>query len=242
MILLLMVLSMFTPTNGQIQMESPTVTTDGRTEKVIIRKVEVTKDKRPRVTPRRISRPRPTPTPTPTLPPGQSHCGYIDIRDLPRICYEDLDPANPQNSIEDSVRRAVRTIGVPALTAKTQPATQALINIPTILYTNASAFTRDVTLLGQTTRIEATPIAYIWHHGDGTKQTTRTPGRAHPHRDVTHTYKQPKNQAKVRVDTVYRIRYRIAGGTWATLGNTLTITGPETELTIVEARPYLTKN
>lgn len=239
-LLLALSLSLNFPIVTFVAADSTIVDTNSTRKTVRIDTTSITKKPRPRKPRTRVS--RPTPIPTPTLPPGQSYCGFIDIRDLPRICYETLDPTSPRNTIENEIRRATRTIGVPALTARTQPTSKAIINIPTILYTTSTVFTRDVTLLGQTTRIEATPRSYVWHHGDGSKQTTRNPGRAHPHHDITHTYRQPQNTAKIRVDTVYQIRYRLADGTWATLSNTLTITGPETQLTIAEARPYLTKN
>lgn len=76
--------------------------------------------------------------------------------------------------------------------------------------------------------------------------TLITPGppngsQSHPARDITHTYTSPATGIKLRVDTTYTIRYRIGDGTWFTLADTLTITGPTTGLEVHEARPYLTK-
>ena len=176
--------------------------------------------------------------------PKPKYCSFIDVRELPRECPNTDDPTTPRRNnrdvIQTQVQTAVRTLKVPALTAVTQPGDQALINIPTILYTTPVPFTRDVTLLGQTIRIQADPAAYRWHHGDNTSQTTRTPGAPYPRKDVTHTYTKPQANTRVRVDTIYRIRYRLPDGTWQTVPDTLTITGPTTTITIHEARPYLT--
>ena len=177
--------------------------------------------------------------------PKPKYCSFIDVRELPRECPNTDEPTTPRrdntrDAIQTQVQTAVRTLKVPALTAVTQPGDQALINIPTILYTTPVPFTRDVTLLGQTIRIQADPAAYRWHHGDNTSQTTRTPGAPYPRKDVTHTYTKPQANTRVRVDTIYRIRYRLPDGTWQTVPDTLTITGPTTTITIHEARPYLT--
>ena len=184
-------------------------------------------------------------TPPPPPPVNTDFCGHIDALEVLRTCGTDEDVTTrrtARTTIETEIRRATRTIGVPALIAKTQPATSALINIPTIYYTHAATHTRDVTLLGQTIRIEATPASYTWHHGDGTKQATRNPGRPHPNKDITHTYTQPAASVNIRVDTTYRIRYRLPDGSWHSLPETLTPTGPTTTLSIHEARPYLTAN
>ena len=212
------------------------VDTDVWREKVKISVVEVKGKPRGRVG----SPSRPMPVPRVRDP---KICSYSDSQARINLCPkpEATREAN-RTSLETEVLRASRTLGLPALKAHTQPAKNALINIPTILYTNATPFTRDVTLLGQTIRIEATPTRYTWHHGDGTRQTTHSPGAKHPSHDVTHTYQKPKKHAPVRVDTTYQIRYRTPDGQWTTLADTLTITGPTTNLTINEARPYLTTN
>ena len=224
---------------GSMSYDSTAIDTDQKYEIMRITHTSRTRVKRPVYKPTRVHR-----TGTRVTRPKPKYCSFIDVRELPRECPNTDDPTTPRRNnrdvIQTQVQTAVRTLKVPALTAVTQPGDQALINIPTILYTTPVPFTRDVTLLGQTIRIQADPAAYRWHHGDNTSQTTRTPGAPYPRKDVTHTYTKPQANTRVRVDTIYRIRYRLPDGTWQTVPDTLTITGPTTTLTIHEARPYLT--
>lgn len=170
-------------------------------------------------------------------------CSYSDSRERLNLCSTPDPtprPSQGRSSLDSEVLRAVRTIGLPALTVNTQPVERVLINIPTVLYTEASVFVRDVSLLGQEVRIEATPVGFRWHHGDGTSQRTRSAGAQYPKHDVTHSYSKPANKVLLRVDVTYRIRFRNRDGQWETLSETLTIPGHATRLQVSEARPYLT--
>ncbi len=39
--------------------------------------------------------------------------------------------------------------------------------------------------------------------------------------DVTHRYREPADDVRPRVDVTYRVRYRVDGGAWQTIGQTL---------------------
>ena len=129
---------------------------------------------------------------------------------------------------------------MPALKVHIQPDGETLVNIDTIFYTNPTHLRRTVTLLGHEVRLDARPVSFTWVHGDGTQDSTARPGRPYPAKDVTHEYKQPGNDLRARVDTTYRVRYRVDGGGWAELGETLTAPGPTTSLDVDEAAPVLT--
>jgi hypothetical protein len=58
--------------------------------------------------------------------------------------------------------------------------------------------------------------------------------------DVTHRYRQPADDVHPRVDVTYRVRYRVDGGAWQTIGQTLQASGPAAELDVREAAPVLT--
>jgi len=137
------------------------------------------------------------------------------------------------------VLRAIRRIGLPALATHTQPADKTLVNFDTIFYTHATPFTRTITLLGQRVQITATPSSYTWHHGDGTTATTSTPGAPYPAKDVTYDYQHAHTTVATHVDTTYTARYRVRNGPWQTIPQTVTITGPATNLRIAEATPVL---
>lgn len=137
------------------------------------------------------------------------------------------------------VERAVRELGLPALTIQIQPGGQTLVNVPTIFHTQPADFRRTVTLLAQSVDVEATPTSYRWNHGDGTTATTTGPGRPYPNTDITHTYQRSAEALQPSVDVTYRVRYRINGGAWQDLSSTITATGPTATLRVTEAPPVL---
>ena len=141
--------------------------------------------------------------------------------------------------LREQVRIATRSIGIPGLRVQTRPQSEVLINIDTVLFAEAATFERTVTLLGQDVTVRAVPAAFVWHHGDGTTQTTRSPGKPNAKSDVKHMYRKPAEGLRLTVDTTWTIQYRVAGGSWQDLDETLTVTGPATTLATREARPYL---
>jgi hypothetical protein len=137
------------------------------------------------------------------------------------------------------VLNALRRIGLPALTAHTQPAGKTLVNFATIFYAEPQPFRRTVRLLGQRVDIVATPTGFTWHHGDGTSLTTTVAGRPYPATDITYDYRHAHVTVKTRVDVTYGARFRVNGGAWRTVNGTVTITGPAQPLRIAEAVPVL---
>ncbi len=137
------------------------------------------------------------------------------------------------------VLTALRTIGLPALTAHTQPRDKTLVNFATIFYAEPEPFTRTVTLLGQQVRLIATPATYTWHYGDGSTATTSTPGAKYPAKDVTHLYQDAHLTVQTSVDVTYTARFSVGGGPWQTIPGAVTIAGPAAPLRISEATPLL---
>lgn len=146
----------------------------------------------------------------------------------------------PELTVGD-IRRAVRQISMPRLTLTIQPGEATLVNVPTIFHTTPTTLRRSLTLLGQDVDVVARPTSYTWHHGDGTAQTTSSPGRPYPAKDVTHRYRDPDEYLTARVDTTYTVEYRVEGGDWTDLGAALTAAGPSTTLDVHEAAPVLVK-
>ena len=180
---------------------------------------------------------RPDTFPDPAQPVlEQMEC--LEERDAVRSCIASAiaatDPVLPAD-----VERAVRELGLPALTIQIQPGGQTLVNVPTIFHTQPADFRRTVTLLGQSVDVDATPASYRWNHGDGTTATTTGPGRPYPATDVTHTYQRSAEALQPSVDVTYRVRYRVNGGDWQDLSSTITATGPATTLRVTEAPPVL---
>lgn len=121
-----------------------------------------------------------------------------------------------------------------------QPArTEHLVNMPTIVYTDAAPqhFTTD--LLGYTFEVEATPTGYTWDFGDGTVLTTTSPGHPYPDHDVAHPYTRLGTYT-ITLTTTYTGRYRLAGDPdWTDVDGTATTTTSAPAITIVEARTRL---
>ncbi|MGA8988746.1 MAG: hypothetical protein WB461_12070 [Aeromicrobium sp.] len=137
--------------------------------------------------------------------------------------------------------KAVREIGLPSLAIHIQPREETLVNVPTILYTVPRAFDRSINLLGFAIDLTADPMSFHWVHGDGTTATTNRPGAPYPGMDVTHRYRVPAKSVHPRVDVTYRVRYRVDGGAWQTVGQTLQASGPASTLEVHEAAPVLTR-
>lgn len=151
-------------------------------------------------------------------------------------------PGDPDEAelTEGDIVRAVREIGLPSLEVQIQPGTSTLVNVATIFYTEPQQFNRTVTLLGFDIDLVATPVRYRWLHGDGTASTTARPGKPYPSTEVTHRYRQPAEAVNPRVDVTYRVRYRVDGGAWNTIDQTLVASGPTAALEVKEAAPVLT--
>lgn len=137
------------------------------------------------------------------------------------------------------VLNEIRRIGLPTLEALTQPEGKTLINFDTIFYTEARPFTATVRLLGRQVEVEARPSAYAWHHGDGEVTRTVVPGAPYPAKDVTYRYTDAGTTVRPRVDVTYTARFRVNGGAWQDIDETVTITGPEGTLRVAEAAPAL---
>lgn len=151
----------------------------------------------------------------------------------------DAQPAAAPQITEGDIRRAVSEIPMPSLQIEVQPGERTLVNIPTIFHTDPRTLRESVTLLGFDIDVEARPVRYTWRPGDGSSKTTTKPGRPYPSKDVTHTYRRVADIVRPRVDTTYSVRYRVDGGAWTPLGQTLTATGEPTSLEVEEAAPVL---
>jgi hypothetical protein len=135
---------------------------------------------------------------------------------------------------------AVRRVGLPPGDIHAPHLT--LVNLRTTFYTRPHRLDRVLSILGYTVDVEIHPIHYTWHWGDGTSQTTETPGRPYPSLEVTHTYRhatEPDHDLALSVDVTYTGRYRVDGTTWAANPQPITISGPPTALPVKQASAVL---
>lgn len=150
-------------------------------------------------------------------------------------------PGEPGGLTEGQILTAVREMGLPSLEINIQPGDETLVNLDTIFYARPQPFQRSVTLLGFQIDVVAAPVGYTWRHGDGTSHSTRKPGGAYPSKDVTWRYQETARNLRPSVDVTYGVRYRVDGGGWQNLSQTLQATGPASDLDVREAVPVLAK-
>ena len=80
---------------------------------------------------------------------------------------------------------------------------------------------------------------YVW--GDGTTTgPSRSDGGVWPTGDITHSY-SAAGTYQVRVDTTFTGDFRVNGGPWTQIPDTVTITGPTTTVTVHTAKAVLVR-
>jgi hypothetical protein len=168
---------------------------------------------------------------------GPSDEGWVP---LSAECRGDVPPGAPRPTLTPGdVLEAARRIGLPSLQVRVQPEDETLVNFATIFYAEPETFERTVTLLGFSVDVRAEPSSYRWVFGDGQVATTAEPGAPYPAKDVTHKYADAHVTVYPRVDVTYQVQYRVDGGAWQSLEETVTAQGPPTSLRIREATPVL---
>ncbi len=170
------------------------------------------------------------PTPDATWQPVLTECRLTD------------PPATvtPRPQVTDAlVLTEVRRLGLPRLTVEVQPDEATLVNFETIFYAEPLPWQRTVDLLGYTVDVQAEPTAYVWEFGDGQSLSTQNPGAPYPEKLVTHNYTDAGMSVTPRVDTAYAIRYRVDGGAWQSMSETVPAAGLPVDLRIREATAVL---
>lgn len=159
---------------------------------------------------------------------------------LGTVCLNTDDTAGLGVITPELVQREFQRLDWPSAPLVVEPpGGETLVNFETNFFTTLTdPESQSVTLLGQRVLIEANPVRYTWHFGDGTTETTTSPGRPFPHLVNTHTYGQP-DRVRIRVDVTYRGRYRVNGGDWTPIPATRTINGTPAALRVIEAVPQL---
>ncbi|WP_415090713.1 hypothetical protein [Nocardioides sp.] len=153
-------------------------------------------------------------------------------------CSEATDGADTGPGLND-ILRAFRSVPLPASVLQIQPPNgETLVNFETNFLTHADPFDTTLTLLGHRVDFRIKASSFHWHYGDGKEERTAKPGDVYPHLQVTHEYRR-KGQVAPSVDTTWSADYRIDNGPWATVPDTVTITGATQALTIRTATPVL---
>jgi hypothetical protein len=137
------------------------------------------------------------------------------------------------------VLSALRRVGLPEPTTNVQPRTKTLVNFDTIFYTEPQPVDLTLTILRQAVDIEARPTSFHWVFGDGGETTTASPGAPYPSKEIVHRYLDADVTVSPHVEAIYTARFRVNGGAWQDIGETVTSVGPPTHLRVVEGTPLL---
>ncbi|HWM00406.1 MAG TPA: hypothetical protein VNP20_23905 [Nocardioidaceae bacterium] len=137
------------------------------------------------------------------------------------------------------VLREVERMGLPSLRVQVQPEDKTLVNFRTNFYAEPEAFERQITLLGQTVDVRAEPTRFHWTFGDGGADATESAGSPYPGLEVTHAYSDAQVTVRPSVDVTYAAEFRVDGGPWQEIPQTVRIGGPPVPVRVVEATPVL---
>lgn len=183
----------------------------------------------------------------PETPPNYLFDLLQDGRDIGDVCL-DPDQASQFGEITPGlVLREFKNLDWPSAELVVQPkGNETLVNLKTLFYTTiAEPATQTITLLGHKVVIEASPASYIWH-SDQRAETWETNDPSRPIEDgddpadLNHYVYDAKGTVSPSVDVVYSGRYRVDGGDWQEIPETLTLSGEPVELAVLEATPVLT--
>lgn len=172
--------------------------------------------------------------------PGFEMDLYRDGQVYGEVCLSDTQADGLGVITPGLVLREFRRVEWPESPLTIQPpGLRTAVNFPTYYYTdNTTPSTRTVELLGQSVQIEATPTSYVYRFDGADAVETSSPGGPYPGGDVVHEYAY-QGTASPSLDTVYSGRYRVNGGRWIDIPETLTVAGDAVTLEIVEVRPTL---
>ena len=159
------------------------------------------------------------------------------------------EPCTPEQAARPSlpaqVLQAFRRVPLPEPQLSIQPPKgKTLVGLETIFSTRAEPFTRTLTLLGRRITLRIEPSSFLWHHGDGTSQTTDWSGKAwdrdEPEIDgyLTHVYEHT-GTVRPSVEVTWSAEFRVGGGAWQPVNGTVTRAGAPVPLQVLEGQPVL---
>ena len=90
-----------------------------------------------------------------------------------------------------------------------------------------------------TAGVTATATSYRWVFGDGSALTTESPGAPYPAKTVTHRYADAQVTMSPHVEVTYAAKFRVNGGGWQDIPDTITTVGPPTDVRVAEGDPLL---
>jgi len=167
----------------------------------------------------------------------------------PSVCVPaEQDPAPQVTGVR--MLEAFRSVPLPTPTlGMSPPDGVTLVNLPTIFYTRAEPFGRDVRVLGRRVHLEIAPVSYSWSVGQGGEFETSWPGSPYrrgvtpqddPDAYVTWAYGDAGATEAARVRVVWGATWSLDGRPMGRVPGTVEMTSPAATVTVKEAWPVLT--
>jgi hypothetical protein len=157
--------------------------------------------------------------------------------------------AKPQPTLADLRQAALKLLPKPAIGVAGNGTT--LLNIQTIMWLNTTA-DRDlgtVTVVGEHVHLRAHLNTVDWNFGDGTTDTSDSPGKVYGHPDTCaerictdffgHTYTDKAGPTTITATPSWTAEYSIAGKPWAPITPDIGGTTVRTQITIKQAHSVL---
>ena len=146
------------------------------------------------------------------------------------------DEPDPQPDPE-AVRVALSAVLPTPKAEFSPPGGRTLVNFDTILYATVDEVHAEESVDGLPIVLEAKPAKFTWNHGDGTSQTSTSPG-SEDRKAVVHPYSSVGDY-DLTVDVTWNGRYQF-NGEWYDLPGQLTVDdGPVTSVRVMESVPVL---
>jgi hypothetical protein len=169
----------------------------------------------------------------------------------PETCVGgDAAPPAPAQVTSAKVLTAFRSVPLPTPTLGMSPPDGiTLVNLPTIFFTRAEPFWRDLKLLGRRVHLEIAPVSYAWSVGPGAEFTTDWAGAPYqdgvtPQEDpdayVTWTYPHAAASQAATVRVTWGATWTLDGKPMGRVPGTVDMTSPAAQVTVREARGVLT--
>lgn len=157
------------------------------------------------------------------------------------------DPAQPAAiQLHEIVEREFTSLPIAPSPLSIQPVSGwTFVNVPTIVYTDATPQLLNTTLLGISIEVEVTPTSFTWDFNDPHNPNsiiTNDPGLHYPDHTLEHTYTHTGN-ADITLTTNWTGRFRTDTSTqWTTIDGTATTTTTAPTLEIREATSRLVED
>jgi hypothetical protein len=166
----------------------------------------------------------------------------------PQVCVGG-EQAPAHQLTAERVLRAFREVPLPTPSLGTSPPDgTTLVNVPTIFYTRAEPFGRDVRVLGRRVHLEIAPVSYQWRVGQGGDFETTSPGspyqrgvtpQSNPDAYVTWTYDSASSEA-ASVRVVWGATWSLGGKSMGRVPGTVEMLSSKATVRVREAQPVLT--